>query len=227
MISHNRLDVINPFFKNLVTSADRSGDQVEWTLRIPQAGNYKIFARWPASLDWSNNAPYAVTHSSGTTTVLMNQRVNGGIWNKVGEFYFNPGEYPVVLSDNADGGSIVADALRFVSADNSTDIVIDNVDYPPGHIGSKTILFRKDLDVPKEEMKYSRLFYSACSSGIYYLDTFNRGIVFYTLATSDAQIFNYLKAYLEGKSDEQIWQTLQSYDPIFDYYDFNKLPSEQ
>lgn len=211
----------------LVTPADRSGDRVEWTLRIPQAGTYKIYARWSASAEWSNNAPYAITHSAGTTTVLKDQRVNGGLWNKIGEFYFDAGEYPVVLSDNADGGSVVADALRFKSMDDTIDVIIDNVDYPPGHIGSKTILFRKDLDIPKEEMKYSRLFYSACSSGIYYLGTFNRGIVFYTLATADAHVYNYLKAYLEGKSDEQIWQTLQSYDPIFDYYDFNKLPSEQ
>jgi hypothetical protein len=41
---------------------------------------------------------------------------------------------------------------------------------------------------------------------LYYLETFSRGIVFYTLDTSDAQIHRYLKAYLEGKSDEQIWQ---------------------
>jgi hypothetical protein len=36
-----------------------------------------------------------------------------------------------------------------------------------------------------------------------------------------------LKAYLEGKSDEEVWAVIQGYEPVFDYYNFNRRPSEQ
>jgi PKD repeat protein len=392
---------VSGYFKEnyIHTLADSSGDTAEWTLRIPQAGNYKIFAWWPASGSWSYNAPYTVNHSSGLTTVFRDQRVNGNRWNEIGEFYFDPGEYPVVLSDDAGGGSVVADALRITHVNDPADIIqanfyaeirngpaplevnfvnqstgditylewdfgdgetkgyierderdhdygagtytvsltvwgpsgthtetkvnyvtvgnsppplkaefsrelssdtlplevhfqdrssgnieswfwefgdgevsydqnpthtysspgyytvsltvmdtdgysaietkqnfisgyvlsrsIDNVDYPQPHVGNDTILFRRELEIPKEEMKYTRLFYNGCTVSKRYLETFDRGIVFYTLASSDARVDIYLKAYLEGKSDEEIWETLQNYDPIFDYWDFSKVPSAQ
>ena len=56
--------------------------------------------------------------------------------------------------------------------------------YPPPHYGYKTIVFRKDLEVQKESLRYSRLFYDSCNSGNYFLDTFNRGIAFFTLDDS-------------------------------------------
>jgi hypothetical protein len=37
----------------------------------------------------------------------------------------------------------------------------------------------------------------------------------------------YLKAYVEGASDYEIWQVLQAIEPLYDYYDFRKKPSEQ
>jgi hypothetical protein len=96
------------------------------------------------------------------------------------------------------------------------------------HFRRKTIVFRKDLEIPKANMKYSRLIYDSCSSGNYFLDTFNRGVAFYTLSTSDMLGFNaYLKAYMEGKSNHEIWTIVQGYDPVYDYYDFNKRPTEQ
>jgi hypothetical protein len=108
------------------------------------------------------------------------------------------------------------------------DKSIDNVDYPKVHYGSKTILFRKDPDIAKEDLRYKRLFYEGCNTGNYFLDTFSHGIVFYTINTSHARGFwVYLKNYMDGKSDQQIWQLMQARDPIYDYYDFNKLPSQQ
>jgi hypothetical protein len=90
------------------------------------------------------------------------------------------------------------------------------------------MIFRKDPEIKEEEMKYSRMLYMGCNSGNYYLDTFHRGKMFYTLnsATEDG-IVVYLRAYLQGRSDNEIWQSLQNFDPAFDYYDFDKPPSEQ
>jgi hypothetical protein len=77
-------------------------------------------------------------------------------------------------------------------------------------------------------MKYERLFYDACASGYYYMQTLGRGICFYTASSEEGDgIFIYLQAYLEGKSDPEIWQLLQDFNPLFNYYDFNKSPSQQ
>ncbi len=37
----------------------------------------------------------------------------------------------------------------------------------------------------------------------------------------------YLRAYMEGKSDYELWQILQDLEPLYDYYDFTKTPSQQ
>jgi hypothetical protein len=53
-------------------------------------------------------------------------------------------------------------------------------------------------------------------------------LVFYTIGNSGFYGFiPYLKAYLEGKSDQEIWEIVQQFEPVYDYYDFNKFPDEQ
>ncbi len=99
---------------------------------------------------------------------------------------------------------------------------------PKPHYGSKTIIFRKDLEIDASKLKYKRLMFHTCSSFQYFASNFTKGIVFYTLANVDgAGGAMYLRAYLRGKSDAEIWATLQAYQPDYDYYDFNKRPSEQ
>jgi hypothetical protein len=103
-----------------------------------------------------------------------------------------------------------------------------NEPYPKPHFKSYTIIFRKALEIPEESLKYSRMFYSSCTSGIYYIDTFHRGIMFYTVSpVNGGTLSAYTKAYMQGKSDYEIWQILQKIEPDFDYYNFDKRPSEQ
>jgi PKD repeat protein len=144
--------------------------------------------------------------------------------------YSATGNYTVKLT--------VADSKGNKSTETKENVIravvyekkIDNVDYPKRHYGSKTILFRKELEVPKEELRFARMFYGGCSSAVYYSDTFSRGKFFYaTDGTYDAEIAmaEYLKAYMTGKSDFEIWQILQSIEPLYDYYDFSKTPAQQ
>ena len=388
------------FKENYRYKAAGSGSSyVKWLFTIPTAGNYKVYAWWPATSGRVTNAPYTVTHAAGSTTVLMNQRLNGSRWNELGEFPFDAGTYSVMLTDNATGGTIAADAIRIGHPDNPPEIVqadfyaftrsggvpldvsfnnqgtgdltgrvwtfgdgftnetrdsvdhtytragtftvsltvtgpagsstrtktgyitagtatppllaefsasnriggmpravtfrdrssgtivsrlwdfgdgttstlqnpshtytapgnytvkltvtdvnnvsvsetkpnfvrvvvyeasIDNVDYPKRHYGSKTLLYRKEIEVPQNQMRYARLFYGGCDSARYYTDTFNRGLLF--LATGSS-IYDgmpvYVKGYLEGKSDYELWQVLQAFEPLYDYYDFRKPPSQQ
>jgi PKD repeat protein len=375
-------------------------DWFKWIFQIPVADNYRVAARWCSASSRPTNAPYTVNHSSGSTTVRVSQRVNGGLWNDLGEFYFEPGEYSVVLTDDANSGNVIADAVRISHEDDPPEILqsdfyatvrsgvapltvtfssagtgditgyywsfgdgatnstrdyidhtytnpgtytvshrvsgplgtntrtktsyitvgsaipplqaefsassrtgsiprsvrfrdrstgnivswlwdfgdgstsneqsptyvytqvgnrtvsltitdtngntrtetknnfvrayvfeksVDNVDYPKTHFRSKTVLFRKEMEVPKEQLKYSRLFYTGCDSGHYYAETFQRGIMFYTMNSSGEEkaVNRYLKAYLEGKSDEELWEILQNIEPLYDYYNFDKTPSDQ
>jgi PKD repeat protein len=145
--------------------------------------------------------------------------------------YTSPGNYTVKLT--------ITDANNVSRTETKNNFVrtyvfeksIDNVDYPKTHCGSKVIISRKGLELPKEEFKYKRIFYHSCNSGNYFIDTFGRGIMFYSLNSSGTTAVEgfslYLQSYLLGKSDEEVWQGLQAFDPVYDFYNFNKLPSEQ
>jgi hypothetical protein len=107
---------------------------------------------------------------------------------------------------------------------------MDNVDYPMAHYRSKTLIFRRagDFEIDKSQLRYSRLYYEACNSGNYFLDTFNHGIVFYTLNTANGIAFStYVRGYVAGKTDLQIWNEMQAREPVYDYYNFNKTPLDQ
>jgi PKD repeat protein len=145
--------------------------------------------------------------------------------------YAQVGNYSVSLTiRDANGTTRTETKNNFVRAyifENS----IDNVDYPKTHFRSKTIVFRKDLEVPKEQLKYSRMLYTGCDSGHYFTETFQRGVMFYTLGSSgegETAVSQYLRSYMvDGASDAEIWQILQSIEPLYDYYNFNKTPSDQ
>ena len=142
--------------------------------------------------------------------------------------YTTPGNYTVSLTVMDSNGNISTEEKENFVLARLFDKSIDNVDYPKNHFGSKTVLFRKEIEIQKNQLRYSRLFYESCNTGNYYLNTFNHGIVFYTLNTSNARGFwVYVKNYMDGKSDQEIWELMQARDPIYDYYDFNKLPSQQ
>jgi hypothetical protein len=99
---------------------------------------------------------------------------------------------------------------------------------PATHYGRKTITFRRELEIEPDKLKYKRMFYDACRVGNYYMDSFHRGIMFYSVSDSYTNgSFPYLNAYLAGKSDHDIWTTIQVYQPAYDYFDFSKRPSEQ
>jgi PKD repeat protein len=401
------------YLENYIYAPAGRGDvQVRWMFDIPAAGYYKVQAWWSSSTGRSTNAPYTIYHSNpstladNNTTIRVNQRLNGARWNELGEFFFDVGEYFVMLTDDTTTGTVVGDAIRVEHVDNPSEVLsadfnarvrsgvaplevtfestvigqvsglhwdfgdgatnntrdyishvydqpgiysvsftvsgplgtdrvtkagyivvaagsepepilraefsarssregvapfeasfrdrssgniiswlwdfgdghsseeqnpvhlyeadgiytvkltvtdangsatstetkpefirvniydktVDNVDYPKTHYRSKTLLFVNNLDIDPADLKYSRLLYVGCDSGHYFTDTFKRGKMFYALNTSstgDLPILVYLRSYLEGKTDHEIWQDLQNLDPIFDYFDFDRPPTAQ
>ncbi len=111
---------------------------------------------------------------------------------------------------------------------STIDELCGNAVCPRTHYKKKTVLFRKEAEVDIQNMKYKRMLYDACLVGNYYLDTFHRGIMFYTVENSSGEgTWTYLRLYLQGKSDEEIWESMQDVEPVYDYYNFNKRPSDQ
>jgi PKD repeat protein len=144
--------------------------------------------------------------------------------------YSTPGIYTVKLTVTDAKGNTSTETKENIIRPVVFEKIIDNVDYPKNHFGTRTVLFRKDLTVPKEQMKYARMLYAGCDSAHYYTDTFSRGIMFYSVKEPhDAEIAmsQYLRAYMEGKSDYEIWQIMQDVEPVYDYYNFSKTPSQQ
>jgi hypothetical protein len=213
------------------TIAMTGSEKSRWNFNIQESGFYNVYAWWPASVTNSTRVIYKVYHSSGSSDIVVNQTINGNQWNKLGEFYFDAdNKYSIELTNDSISGGAIADAIKITHRDNPIiyDNIFDNSYCPKTHYGGKTILFRKNLEFEPEKLRYKRMLYDACTVGSYYLDTFHRGIMFYTVASSNTRgIYLYLNAYWDGKSDHEIWEILQDFQPLYDYYNFDKLPWEQ
>src|SRR5947209_1722715 len=98
----------------LFRTAGGGSFSVTWPFPSAAPGRYEVFARWSAGPNRATNATYQITSSSGQTSVSVNQKSNGGGWQALGSFDFQPSRSEgVTLTDKADG-VVVADAVRFV-----------------------------------------------------------------------------------------------------------------
>ena len=145
--------------------------------------------------------------------------------------YYLPGNYNVTLTVTFTDGTVKSlTKNNFVRA-TTFEKIIDNINYPNKHYGSRTILMRGPLEIDPPEMKYKRLFYLSCNSGNYYMQTMGRGIVHYSLDSTEVNpgtgFSLYLEAYMLGQSDQQILDALLNKQAAFDYYDFTKRPDQQ
>lgn len=86
-----------------------------WSGGLVGSGNYSVQAWWSQGANRSSTAPYIVYHSAGSTTVYVNQQLNGGKWNGLGTFDLNAGSNQVKLSCwTTTGFVVIADAVRWI-----------------------------------------------------------------------------------------------------------------
>jgi type IV pilus assembly protein PilY1 len=89
------------------------------------AGDYEVYARWRALDNRCQAVPYTITHSGGSTTVYMDQRQNGGLWNLLGTFHLDrgagTGDVTITyhVTDN-EQYRVCADAVKFVPTGTPT-----------------------------------------------------------------------------------------------------------
>ncbi len=88
-------------------------DACTWWFTIPTTGQYTVYAWWAAASNKASNAPYIISTGTTTSTVMKDQRSNGGSWQLLGTYTFSAGSRYVRLTDNANA-EVVADAIRVV-----------------------------------------------------------------------------------------------------------------
>jgi len=210
------------------SNAGSGENQFRFNFTISTAGNYNIYSWWPAMANNSKTSCYTINHNSINSVVYADQSIKGKQWNLLGQYYFDKGSYWVLVDNDTLSGNVIADAIRIRSVDQTLAKIVDNVSYPKTHYKGFVIISRGDQPLSPDKFKYTRLFNLGCLTGICYNDTFHRGKMFYALnETSEMMITVYLKYYLEGNTDAYIWKKMQAVRPGFDYYDFDKRPTEQ
>lgn len=109
------------------------------------------------------------------------------------------------------------------------DIVIDNTDYPLPHYENYTIIDGSRMKNESNNFQYKRLFFESCNVERYFLETFNHGVVFFTKGVSHSNgLLIYLYNYVNGKSDKEIIDALDEYQPkTYDFINFSKKPNIQ
>ncbi|MBX3473094.1 MAG: N-acetylmuramoyl-L-alanine amidase [Planctomycetes bacterium] len=88
----------------------------EWRPNLPTGGDYEVAVYYPAGTNRADNAPFTVTHANGTSTVPVNQQINGGAWVVLGTYpFFSGTSGHVRLGNNCNPSVVLADAVRFRS----------------------------------------------------------------------------------------------------------------
>jgi hypothetical protein len=78
------------------------------------SGFYAVSVRYPAAEANSSAVPVTIVDGRGSETVLLNQKIKGGVWRHLGVFRFaaqGPGY--VEISNVGATGQVVADAVKF------------------------------------------------------------------------------------------------------------------
>jgi len=82
---------------------------------VPTAGDYAVYAWWPAAGANSAATRFGVSTASGTKWMMVNQRRDGGMWVKLGVYEMEAGDsYAVQVSPEGGSGRVVADAVAIV-----------------------------------------------------------------------------------------------------------------
>lgn len=86
-----------------------------WGGEIPEDGLYSVYISYTTRSNSVTDAHYTIHASGGDHTFSINQRMGGGMWVCLGEFYFERGDYDqlVTLSNlSSNSGVVVADAVK-------------------------------------------------------------------------------------------------------------------
>lgn len=110
----------NPFGDGTVRQATTStktekAAKATWSASIPKSGVYSLYVSYRTLSKSVTDAHYTVHASGGDREFLVNQKMGGGMWLCLGEFYFEAGDERVLVTlDNYSklSGVVTADAVK-------------------------------------------------------------------------------------------------------------------
>lgn len=88
-------------------------NSARWAAYLKESGSFRIWARWTAHQNRTSQAEYVIHHSSGQSSVTVDQTQNGSEWRKLGTFYFDEGDPVMVYLHDSTDGYAVADGVWF------------------------------------------------------------------------------------------------------------------
>jgi len=92
----------------------RDGAKYTWSFTPTLSGNYQVSMWWTAYSSRSTAVPVDIKHSGGTARVTINQQLNGGKWNTLGNYSLIGGvTYTVTVTSQPGPSSTCADAVMF------------------------------------------------------------------------------------------------------------------
>ncbi len=96
-----------------------NGSSYTFKINLATPGAYQVYARWT---EWGNrrtSVPYDIIHKTGTNTVNVNQRQNGGTWQKLGGNW-TFGNQATIRIRSLGNGTTSADAIKLVYVGSNT-----------------------------------------------------------------------------------------------------------
>ncbi|GAS85160.1 golvesin C-terminal-like domain-containing protein [Paenibacillus amylolyticus] len=95
-------------------AAKDTGASATYVPEIPVFGQYKVYMMWPSHYNRATNTPIDISFVGGKETLVVNQQVNGGLWNLIGTYIFDVGTVgSVKIRSDGANGYVIADAIRF------------------------------------------------------------------------------------------------------------------
>jgi len=84
---------------------------------------YSVYMHYPAHEWYATNTPVDVHHSGGVDTHSINQEINGGYWNFLGDYEFDASNHEIVIRNNGANGYVIADAFGYQPIDAGDPLV--------------------------------------------------------------------------------------------------------
>jgi cell wall-associated NlpC family hydrolase len=99
-----------------LANPSRALKPARFKIKIPATDIYSVYAWWPAKGNNNAEARFGIRTVSGVRWIKVNQRREGGMWVKLGEYWMEPGDRYVVRvsATSTREGHIVADAVAVV-----------------------------------------------------------------------------------------------------------------
>jgi PKD repeat protein len=95
--------------------AKTAGAAYSWSFTPSITGDYEVYMWWTAATTRVTSVPITIQYNGGTSSVTVNQRLNGGQWNLLDQVPLQAGiKYSVTVTSTSASLSTCADAVLFI-----------------------------------------------------------------------------------------------------------------